>query len=233
MHRDYLLEFGLILLVFLVSGCSDEKRIIFECTDNPDGEPCTWPDERPFSYNGPVYLGQCYNSSCLRIADYDHIMQKKNCTEIKELTTCIRHPRCDAKTQKMEYQEIKGRWVDEILVKCKEKKEEDARCAWKAGPCEMEVKQGYYLDQETQECKYFSGNSGCSDAPFKTIEECQETCVVPSCEASSGEWRLLPDSCGDSCEKQRNPRLGCAESEGFGCDCGPDQCWDGVTCEPN
>lgn len=52
---------------------------------------------------------------------------------------------------------------------------------------------------------------------------------VVQCFIAGGHWTRLPDSCVDLC----NPQKGCAEVLTFGCDCGPDKCWNGIFCEAN
>ncbi|MCX6800926.1 MAG: hypothetical protein NTZ73_01945 [Candidatus Diapherotrites archaeon] len=68
--------------------------------------------------------------------------------------------------------------------KCEPEKKED-KCSWMPPQpgettCAMVIGPGYYYDStnvaQTTSCKYFSGGSGCSGPPFKTIEECQATC---------------------------------------------------------
>ena len=53
------------------------------------------------------------------------------------------------------------------------------------------------------------------------------------CTRVGGEWKTFGDSCADRCEPQRNKDIGCLQALGESCDCGPDQCWNGKTCEPN
>lgn len=53
------------------------------------------------------------------------------------------------------------------------------------------------------------------------------------CAASGGTWELFPDSCADSCEIVNNPNPVCLQVITASCDCGPDKCWDGLTCINN
>ena len=53
------------------------------------------------------------------------------------------------------------------------------------------------------------------------------------CARVNGEWVEFPDTCVDSCEKIRAEGLMCGQAMTMGCECGPDKCWNGQTCESN
>ena len=53
------------------------------------------------------------------------------------------------------------------------------------------------------------------------------------CQAAGAAYEEFPNGCRDTCEYARNPGLMCTQALTSGCDCGPDQCWNGTSCEPN
>lgn len=53
------------------------------------------------------------------------------------------------------------------------------------------------------------------------------------CERTGGTWRQFTNSCTDSCGAVNRKELVCAEVATFGCDCGNNGCWDGVSCIGN
>lgn len=53
------------------------------------------------------------------------------------------------------------------------------------------------------------------------------------CREEGGEWRQFPNGCVDSCNYARNPDVICTQALTMGCDCGPEQCWNGAACVPN
>jgi len=56
------------------------------------------------------------------------------------------------------------------------------------------------------------------------------------CENAGGEWKLFNNGCVDSCELARqdpNDPIICTQAQTYGCDCGPDKCWNGASCENN
>ena len=53
------------------------------------------------------------------------------------------------------------------------------------------------------------------------------------CLTSGGAWTEFSNGCGDSCGKERDPTTICTLAFAFNCDCGPLECWNGQTCEPN
>jgi len=61
------------------------------------------------------------------------------------------------------------------------------KCTWEAGPCEMLIADGYYFDSGANQCKEVKGASGCSDSPFKNLDECQNTCGGSVVLKSGGE----------------------------------------------
>lgn len=53
----------------------------------------------------------------------------------------------------------------------------DERCKWKFnGLCDYLTREGYYFNEETKKCEYFGPSSGCSDPPFRTMQECKTVC---------------------------------------------------------
>lgn len=60
---------------------------------------------------------------------------------------------------------------------------------------------------------------------------------VALCKSAGGTWRKFPTTCVDSCEFVRKTKKGldvfCGEAITDSCDCDPDRCWTGTTCEPN
>lgn len=66
-------------------------------------------------------------------------------------------------------------------------------------------------------------NSNTATEPTKIEKENANKCLV-----GGGEWKVLPDSCGDACTKGV-----CTFFPEPGCDCGADKCWDGQTCRNN
>lgn len=52
-----------------------------------------------------------------------------------------------------------------------------------------------------------------------------------ACTRGGGTWRLLSDSCVDSCSNLSH--RGCATVMTYGCDCGTAQCWNGSSCTVN
>lgn len=63
----------------------------------------------------------------------------------------------------------------------------------------------------------------------KILEDPQQECA-----RASGEWKIFPDGCADSCFKARSKEpVFCTAVLTDGCDCGADRCWNGKTCEAN
>lgn len=53
----------------------------------------------------------------------------------------------------------------------------DLNCmGWEPGFCDAVINSGYYFNDKTGKCDYFSGGSGCSDPPFKTLDQCKSIC---------------------------------------------------------
>jgi len=66
----------IISIVFLLTGCTiqqTQEEIGTYCASRPDGEGCTWPEEK--NYNRPVYLGICYDGLCIRSEDYNQLLK--------------------------------------------------------------------------------------------------------------------------------------------------------------
>lgn len=53
-----------------------------------------------------------------------------------------------------------------------------------------------------------------------------------ACYASGGEWKLFSNTCVDSCSAVGSNGM-CGQAMTEGCDCGPNQCWDGERCVDN
>ena len=62
-----------------------------------------------------------------------------------------------------------------------------------------------------------------------STEQSQQICKV-----NGGNWIEFPNEgqfCHDECNKPENNI--CKTMMSFGCDCGPDKCWNGNSCELN
>ena len=53
------------------------------------------------------------------------------------------------------------------------------------------------------------------------------------CSRIGKTWETFSNGCVDSCSKERDENQGCSSMLEEGCNCGPEQCWNGKTCEPN
>lgn len=54
------------------------------------------------------------------------------------------------------------------------------------------------------------------------------------CSRVNGEWKIFSDGCVDSCFKARSKEpVFCTLALKEGCNCGPERCWNGKTCEAN
>jgi len=54
------------------------------------------------------------------------------------------------------------------------------------------------------------------------------------CERVGGVWKEFNNGCVDSCVKERSSEpVFCTQVLTDGCDCGPDRCWNGESCEGN
>lgn len=68
--------------------------------------------------------------------------------------------------------------------------------------------------------------TGCASTQTGSLDQ--------TCAEAGGELREFSNSCVDSCELERNAAaISCAAVLTQGCDCGPDRCWNGNTCENN
>ena len=54
-----------------------------------------------------------------------------------------------------------------------------------------------------------------------------------NCTNSGGKWTGFSNSCVDSCDYVRGYVQVCGQILTQGCDCGPDMCWNGNSCEKN
>ena len=68
----------------------------------------------------------------------------------------------------------------------------------------------------------------CECVNYDTFKDMKELC-----EKASGEVKQFPNTCVDSCEYERDEEIMCGQALTDGCDCGPDKCWNGQSCEPN
>ncbi|PIS08789.1 hypothetical protein COT75_04885 [Candidatus Beckwithbacteria bacterium CG10_big_fil_rev_8_21_14_0_10_34_10] len=64
---------------------------------------------------------------------------------------------------------------------------------------------------------------------------CQSGSSTPEevCIAEGGTWRMMSNSCLDSCYYAADPSQNCSSAMTYGCDCGSSKCWDGSTCVDN
>jgi len=51
------------------------------------------------------------------------------------------------------------------------------------------------------------------------------------CENGGGAWETFSNTCVDSCTTVDPSERVCGAAQSSGCDCGPDKCWNGTTCE--
>ncbi|MFH1510885.1 MAG: hypothetical protein ABIF10_04275 [Candidatus Woesearchaeota archaeon] len=69
--------------------------------------------------------------------------------------------------------------------------------------------------------------------PYASYKE--EVCQpIEACSPSGGVWRQFTDGCVDSCylEEHQDHRA-CTLALTYGCDCGPEKCWNGERCVAN
>ncbi len=50
------------------------------------------------------------------------------------------------------------------------------------------------------------------------------------CWAAKATWALLPTTCEDLCRDEDDETI-CKYDFTWGCDCGPNKCWNGSTCQ--
>ena len=105
----------------------------------------------------------------------------------------------------------------------------------KSGASEIPVCNGivrrYFIDGVDNGCKDNMWRYFGHKAYFPYDKEKYAT--ISACLSSSGEWKSLPNTCADSCEYAKGLNKDCEETKTFGCDCGPDQCWNINSCEAN
>ena len=126
-----------------------------------------------------------------------------------------------------------------------------AACEPRRGGCLDIMTYDWYYDAEKNEC--YQPHAQCFGSKFTTKEECERNCVqllpvqppitptslknrIASCESSGGVYKTFAHGCADLCEYARwNKDWGphCDTALIDSCDCGPDKCWNGATCEPN
>ena len=57
---------------------------------------------------------------------------------------------------------------------------------------------------------------------------------LKECARVNGTWMMFSNGCVDSCYSARSARpVMCTQALTESCECGPDRCWNGSTCEPN
>jgi len=77
-----------------------------------------------------------------------------------------------------------------------------------------------YIEEESI-CRFVCGE--------EILENPQE-----ECESVDGTWTEFSNGCVDSCDLARNPEtILCTQALTDGCECGPDRCWNGESCEDN
>ena len=54
-----------------------------------------------------------------------------------------------------------------------------------------------------------------------------------NCIKSGSKWTGFSNTCVDSCSYARNEVQVCGQILTQGCDCGPEMCWNGNSCEKN
>ena len=114
-------------------------------------------------------------------------------------------------------------------------------CSWCGRSCGFSSKQG-------TNCPDVMPPEGCECVYDRDKNECVNTCEVepgvtsapeePSqkelCETDGGTWQQFPNACADTCSYAANPKgTMCAQVITMSCNCGPSECWDGDSCEPN
>ena len=68
----------------------------------------------------------------------------------------------------------------------------------------------------------------------KTVDDLILDNPVDECARVDGRWITFGNTCVDSCSKARSPEpVMCGQAFTDGCDCGPERCWNGKTCENN
>jgi len=81
-----------------------------------------------------------------------------------------------------------------------------------------------YIEEESI-CRYVCGGRDLWEDPRY---QCTRT------GGAGGEWKEFSNGCVDSCDLARNPEIiSCTQALTNGCDCGPDRCWNGESCEDN
>jgi len=74
----------------------------------------------------------------------------------------------------------------------------------------------------------------CIEHKCKCVVGFKGDALSAACNASGGTMRGFGDGCADSCELARsNGNMACTDVLTTGCDCGPDKCWNGESCELN
>jgi len=151
--KNYILIIVLFSTTFLVTGCTlDQEKI-------------SQKDKNDFSQR--YYCEQ--DSDC---SLYTHVCE---CLNFEYMTfreeTLSENMACT----KEEWENIKNIICVCVDNQCQSK---NYKCKkWEPGFCEALIFSGYYYDKEKNQCKYFSGGSGCSSPYFKTIEECENACI--------------------------------------------------------
>lgn len=100
--------------------------------------------------------------------------------------------------------------------------------------------QDYYqeLDSELEQIEFeLRENSADAIGHINRMIIGMQTEVTPTkedaCVDTGGVWKEFSNSCADTCNYNRNKEnIICALAIVESCDCGPDKCWNGITCEP-
>lgn len=69
---------------------------------------------------------------------------------------------------------------------------------------------------------------------YSQPSQAQNTAQEDLCKADPlGNWQEFSNGCADSCEFVRNPQTTfCTQAFTYGCNCDPNSCWNGRSCEP-
>jgi hypothetical protein len=90
------------------------------------------------------------------------------------------------------------------------------------------------INNQQNRTNYYCNETSYICEPYIETQSCSvEVSPTEECERVDGIWKDFPNGCVDFCSYARNESLECAEVVTDSCDCGPDRCWNGSTCEPN
>lgn len=93
-------------------------------------------------------------------------------------------------------------------------------------------------EADTIDCPECTPGEPCPLNPLRpcyiTPGSCPKDCTEGDrCMETGGTWREFNNSCADDCSLLVGTKVYCKQATTTGCDCGPDSCWDGVSCIPN